>query len=241
MELGLLGKSLEHSFSKSYFEAKFEREKLLNHTYSNFELATIDKLPELIQKHPKLRGLNVTIPYKESVIPFLDDISDEANEVGAVNTILIKDGKLSGFNTDVFGFVNSIKPIIKPPSNALILGTGGAAKAIAFGLTQLGVTHKLVSRNPQKNELSYQEASKNLQSYSILIHTTPLGTFPNISAKPPIHLNKLSKNHLVYDLIYNPSKTLLLQEAEKFGATIKNGLEMLQLQANKSWLIWNES
>ncbi len=241
MQLGLVGKTLKHSFSKKYFTKKFSELNLHGHTYSNFELQSIEEFPDLLQEKPSLTGLNVTMPYKTAVIPYLDSLSAEAEEINAVNTIKMIGGKLYGYNTDVYGFTNSIRPLLKPKHRrALILGTGGASKAIGYSLNQLGITCTKVSRNPSSAELSYEQASDNLKDYDVLVNTTPLGTYPILSERPLINLSHLNENHLIYDLIYNPEKTAFLAEAEKKGATIKNGYEMLVLQAEKAWEIWNE-
>lgn len=241
MHLGLLGKSLEHSFSRTYFHEKFERENLSQHTYTNFEIEHIESFPELLNRNPQLSGLNVTIPYKREVIPFLHHISAEAEQVGAVNTIKISDGHLSGYNTDVFGFENSLKPLLKNHhSRALVLGTGGAAQAVIFVLKKLGITYKLVSRTPEGEAYDYAKAGLLLGEFHLVINTTPLGTYPKTLEIPPLALDKVSENHLFYDLIYNPPKTAWLKAAEQRGAQVKNGHEMLILQAEKAWEIWNE-
>lgn len=241
MHFGLLGKSLKHSFSRAYFSEKFEREVLNGYSYSNFEIEDISLFSKLIASNPQLRGMNVTIPYKESIVPYLDEISPEAQEIGAINTISIHNGKLKGYNTDVFGFTNSLKPLLKPHhKKALILGTGGASKAVAFALQKLDIQYLKVSRAPSNSECNYTYASETLDSYNLVINTTPLGTYPNTDEIPPLALEKVSENHLFYDLIYNPAKTLLLTKAEEKGATIKNGQEMLVLQAEKAWEIWND-
>ena len=241
MQLGLIGKSLKHSFSRTYFTEKFEREKLEGFFYQNFELESIDQFSELIKENPQLQGLNVTTPYKEKVIPFLDNLSPEAEKIGAVNTILNQNGVLTGFNTDVFGFEQSLKPLLKKQhQKALILGTGGASKAVAYTLQKLDIQYVKVSRLPKEKELSYEDATKVLDQYLIVINTTPLGTFPKTEEIPPLTLDKVSENHLFYDLIYNPPQTAFLRQAAHKGAQIKNGHEMLILQAEKAWQIWNE-
>lgn len=240
MHLGLLGKSLEHSFSKNYFEEKFKRLKLKNYSYSNFELESIDELPKLLEINPQLQGLNVTIPYKKQVIPFIDKLTDAAESIGAVNCISIKDQQLIGYNTDYIGFKKSLIPLLKTnDKKALILGTGGVSQAIAYSLEQLSIFYKKVSRNPVKDQISYSTAGKLLDNFQIVINTTPLGTFPNTDEMPPLSLYSVTENHLFYDLIYNPSETRLLTLAKKKGARTKNGYEMLQLQAEAAWEIWN--
>ena len=241
MQLGLLGKSLKHSFSKTYFTEKFAQLDLPHYSYQNFEIASIEDFPKLLKQNPHLNGLNVTIPYKESVIPFLDKISVEAKEIGAVNTILFKNHQLIGYNTDAYGFELSLAPLLKSNhTKALILGTGGASKAISYALKKLGISSLKVSRTPAENEYSYEEAASLLETHHLVVNTTPLGTYPNTSEIPALALEKVSENHLFYDLIYNPSKTSLLLAAERKGAKIKNGHEMLIFQAEKAWEIWND-
>lgn len=241
MKLGLLGKSLTHSFSKDYFSEKFRKEGLKGFSYENFELQEIEELPELLKHEAELRGLNVTIPYKESVIPFLDELSAEAKEIGAVNTIAIEKSKLTGHNTDCYGFGESLKPLLRDGEyRALVLGTGGAAKAVKFVLRGMNMKYLEVSRNPSAEQVGYAEASEVLPNYKLVINTTPVGTFPFTDEMPPLKLDNLSENHLFYDLIYNPIETLLLQKAKEHGAQIKNGHEMLTLQAEKAWQIWQQ-
>jgi shikimate dehydrogenase len=242
MKFGLIGKSLKHSFSQSYFTEKFKAEGLAQHSYQNFELGSIGELVALKHNHPKLKGLNVTFPYKEVVLPFLKSLSADAQAIGAVNTIALKNGELHGYNTDWQGFMKSVDPLLSiHHQRCLVLGSGGAAKAVGYALEQLGMTYLLVSRSPKgSNEVGYLEASTLLADHRVLINTTPLGTFPEVNSRPPIELGNLSKEHLVYDLIYNPEKSLLLKEAEIKGAQIANGLKMLELQAELSWRIWNE-
>ena len=241
-QLGLIGKTLSHSFSKNYFARKFEKEQLHNFKYDNFELASIDEFPDLIQSTPNLLGLNVTIPYKKEVISFLDEISDEAETVGAVNTILKKRNKLLGFNTDVIGFRQSLEPLLKSHhTKALILGTGGAAEAVAFVLGQLNIDFLFVSRSPKDKQLSYAQVDAAvLENYLIIINTTPVGTHPQINNAPVIDYSNLTEQHLLYDLVYNPTETLFLQKGKLQGAGIKNGLEMLEMQAEAAWKIWGE-
>ena len=240
---GLLGRDISYSFSSGYFKEKFAELKLTNHQYQNFDIDSIQRFPELINQTKTLSGMNVTIPYKEEVIPFLDEIDSEAKEIGAVNTIkFLENGKLKGFNTDVFGFLNSIKPLLeKRHTKALILGTGGASKAVAFALQKLQIDFKFVSRNPSaEKEISYINLSEEIIiSHTIIINCTPLGTFPETDLCPEIPYQFITSKHVLFDLIYNPSKTAFLKKGKEKGAKIKNGLEMLQLQAEKSWEIWN--
>lgn len=244
--LGLIGKSLSHSFSKQYFTAKFEREGIRNIIYKNFEIEKIEDFPKVLKDNSNIIGLNITIPYKESVIPYLDDIDKLAQEVGAVNVIKIKKNReLIGYNTDVYGFSTSLKEMLSEGQErmkALILGSGGASKAIQISLQHLKIPYKIVSR-VEKNEqyLTYQNLTKEIiQTHKLIINTTPLGTYPNIDDKPPIPYEYLSKNHVLHDLVYNPSETCFLKMGKKTGVKSKNGLEMLQRQAEKSWQIWIE-
>jgi shikimate dehydrogenase len=241
---GLLGKDISYSFSKGYFTEKFRNENLDNHNYINLDLPAIEDFPLILEQYKSdLSGINVTIPYKEVVISFLDEIDEDARRIGAVNTITISPkGRLKGFNTDVYGFEHSLKPLLEDHhKKALILGTGGASKAVAFALHKLNIEFFFVSRNPQKkNEISYNQLTEELFSeYSILINCSPVGTFPNVEKSPKIPYEFLSKKHLLFDLIYNPAVTTFLSNGKKQGAVIKNGLQMLELQAEKSWAIWN--
>ena len=241
---GLLGKDISYSFSKKYFTTKFTSEKL-NHQYINIDIKHIDDLLDFLANNiDALEGFNITIPYKEAIFKYLDDISDEAKQIGAVNCVKITDKQyLTGFNTDAYGFEKSINPLLeKHHTKALILGTGGASKAVAYTLEKLKIEYRFVSRNPKENQFSYQDLDKNiLDEYAIIINTTPLGTknksenlFPNI----PYQF--LTNKHLLYDLIYNPIETVFLKKGKEKGAKIKNGLEMLALQADKSWEIWTD-
>lgn len=241
----LVGKNISYSFSRGYFTDKFQKLELENHEYINFDIQQIQDLKGKIKEHQRdLKGMNVTIPYKLEVFNFLDKIDRKAQKIGAVNTIKIsKKGKLKGFNTDYFGFKKSIQPLLKEHhTKALILGTGGASKAVAFALKSLGVKYKFVSRNPKgKKEVSYQELSEQtIQKHTVIINCTPLGTHPNIDNCPDIPYHYITTQHLLYDLIYNPSITTFLTKGKEKGAAIKNGLEMLELQAEKAWTIWNK-
>ncbi len=242
MHFGLIGKSLEHSFSKSYFETKFKSLHLNDHTYTNFPLNDIQDFLPFIKTNLQLNGFNVTIPYKESIILFLNELSEEAKEIGAVNCIKINDGKLIGYNTDVYGFSQSIKPFLDANhERALILGTGGASKAVAFALKKIGVEICFVSslQKQKPNTFHYSEInSAVMNAFKCIVNTTPLGTFPNIDECPNIPYEFISPEHLIYDLVYNPEQTLFLKKAKEHGAIIVNGLSMLQLQAEKSWEIW---
>ncbi|MDH5604573.1 MAG: shikimate dehydrogenase [Cyclobacteriaceae bacterium] len=239
---GLIGKTLKHSFSKTYFTEKFIKENITGCQYNLYELAEIDELPSLIRRE-KPAGLNVTIPYKESVLPFLHDMDNSARAVGAVNVIKIKEGKLTGYNSDYYGFKNSLLNWISPEiNNALILGTGGAAKAVIAVLKDLHIDFKLVSRNKGDYQYAYLKSNPDIVSGSrLIINTTPLGMSPDITTFPDINYAKIGKEHFIYDLVYNPEMTLFLQKASERGAHIKNGLEMLYGQAEKSWEIWNNT
>lgn len=244
---GLIGYPLTHSFSKKYFTQKFEEENIPDCKYELFPLAKIEDIEDLIAAQPNLKGLNITIPYKEVVIPFLDELDEGAAAIGAVNTIKFVDGKRIGYNTDVYGFQGSLKALIdtkytkNQPLKALILGTGGASKAIAYAFKQLDISYTYVSRTAKPQQFTYAELNKSiLQTHQIIVNTTPLGTSPNTDACPNLPYQFLTKNHLLYDLVYNPAVTLFLQKGLDKGATIKNGLEMLHGQAEKSWAIWRD-
>jgi shikimate dehydrogenase len=243
---GLIGYPLTHSFSKRYFTEKFEGEKI-NSTYENFEIDTIEKFPEIIKNNPEIIGLNVTIPYKEKVIPYLDELNDSAREIGAVNTIKVTRAgsgvHLKGFNTDTFGFENSLKPLLKPHhKKALILGTGGASKALKYVLEKLGIEYISASIEELKeNEIRYEDIDEAMMADRLLIiHATPLGTFPKTDVCANIPYQFITDKHLLFDLVYNPEVTLFLQKGEEKGATIKNGYDMLLGQANRAYEIWNE-
>jgi shikimate dehydrogenase len=242
---GLVGKNISYSFSKGYFSDKFRNLQLINHEYVNFDIDKIEDLLSLVnQFKASLKGFNVTIPYKQSIFNYLDEVDATANEIGAVNTVkLTNNGKLIGYNSDVVGFEKSILPLLKKHhTKALILGTGGASKAVGFVLKKLKIDFYKVSRNPIENrEISYSEISeKLLKEHTIIINSSPLGTFPNIDQKPSIPYQFLTNKHLLFDLIYNPSETAFLIEGKKQGSEIKNGFEMLELQAEESWRIWNK-
>jgi shikimate dehydrogenase len=241
-KFGLLGKNISYSFSKSYFEEKFAILGL-PHTYDNFDMNSISEFPSILKNNPDLVGLNVTIPYKEQIIPFLDEISEKAKDIGAVNTISIsKSGHLKGYNTDYYGFKKSIGSFLKPHhKNALILGTGGASKAIAYTLKELNIHFDFVSRTSNdKSKFNYNELTESIiSSHPIIINCTPVGTHPKVNDCPNIPYDGISKNHLLYDLIYNPLQTKFLICGELKGADICNGLEMLELQAKKAWEIWD--
>lgn len=236
---GLIGKKLKHSFSSEYFANKFEKEGIKDAEYHNFPLAEISDIKELLQNNPNIKGLNVTIPYKQQVVAFVDELSEDAKRVGAVNTIAFKDGKLIGHNTDVIGFEQSLKPLLKSKhKKAVIFGIGGAAKAVAFVMKKLQIPTRVISRDRTKQ--TYKDVNKAfLRERQILINTTPLGTFPNVDECVDIYYHGITAYHIAYDLVYNPEETLFLQKAKKQGAVTKNGREMLELQAEASWKIWN--
>lgn len=239
---GLIGYPLSHSFSKQYFTEKFNKDALRDAVYELFPLQNIKELPQLLSKYPAITGLNVTIPYKQTVIPYLDELNAVAEATGAVNTIHIKKGRLIGYNTDVAGFWLSFQKIHQPyQKRSLILGTGGASRAVSYVFQQLEVPHLFVSRNPKGNGvISYNDLNKEiLNDHQIIVNTTPLGMAPDIDSLPPIPYHYLTPDHLLYDLIYNPEETGFLQEGKRKGAHIKNGLEMLHIQAEKAWEIWN--
>jgi shikimate dehydrogenase len=240
-KFGLIGYPLGHSFSKKYFEAKFEKEGIKDCLYDLYEIEDITLFPKIVKENPELIGMNVTIPYKEKVIPYLDQLDPACQKIGAVNTIQFLNGKTIGHNTDVIGFEKSLLPLLKNHhQNALILGTGGAAKAVQFVLEKLNISFKYVSRKKAKEHLLYTDLNEEIiEKYTLIINTTPLGMFPKIDNLPNLPYQFISKKHLVYDLIYNPLETAFLQKAKAQGATIKNGLEMLQIQAEESWKIWN--
>lgn len=243
MQFGLIGRSLGHSFSKSYFEKKFKQEGLTNYSYQNYEIATVSDFPGLLLKQPEINGLNVTIPYKESIIAFLDALSPEAKEIRAVNCIHIKNGTKTGYNTDAYGFGQSIKPFLDTNhERALILGTGGASKAIAYALKKVGVEVYFVTSSAIKekaNSFFYNEINELvMNAFKLIVNTTPLGTTPNEKEYPNLPYQLFTSDHLAYDLVYNPPETEFLKKAKEFGAVTMNGLSMLHLQAEKSWEIW---
>ena len=243
--LGLIGYPLTHSFSKQYFTEKFEKEGITDYVYRNFELNDIKHFPELLKKYPDIVGLNVTIPYKEKILDFVDELSPEVAAIGAANTLVIHPAtkKITAYNTDIYGFKQSLLPCLKPDHRkALILGTGGAAKAVAYTLRQLNIDAVMVSRYPKNaKQLAYSDLNEKIvKSHLLVVNTTPLGQFPDIEKKPAFPYNFITNRHLFYDLIYNPSKTSFLYYAENKGATICNGLIMLHLQAERAWQIWTK-
>lgn len=247
-EYGLIGYPLGHSFSKDFFNKKFESEGI-DARYINFELPDIGDLMEAVAEHPRLRGLNVTIPYKEQIIPYLDYINPVAEEIGAVNVVKIDRGEsgkelfFEGYNSDMVGFSDSIYPLLQPwHTDALVLGTGGASKAVTVGLQRLGLNTQLVSRSEGAGRITYSDLTQEVMDrYKVIVNTTPLGMYPNVDSCPDIPYDLLTPEHLCYDLIYNPDITEFMKRSEAQGATVKNGLEMLLLQAFESWRIWNNS
>ena len=238
---GLVGKNIDYSFSRSYFTNKFVELGLNNHVYENFDLQQIEDFPSVLRTYNDLCGLNVTIPYKEVVIPYLDEIDAEASEIGAVNTIRFTSRGLIGYNTDVFGFKEAISTKLHSLDNkALILGTGGASKAVAHVLGQLGLEYKIVSRTPAADQLNYSDLGAELIAvHTVIVNCTPLGTFPDTNQKPPLPYHLFDQRHFLFDLIYNPEETLFLKEGSLKGARVLNGLPMLEFQAEKAWEIWN--
>lgn len=238
---GIIGNPLGHSFSKGFFTEKFAREGI-DAQYLNFQIPEIKGLQEVLKENPELRGLNVTLPYKTEVIPFLDELSDEAQEIGAVNVIQIHNGHLKGFNSDIIGFTRSIQPLLKPHHRkALILGTGGASRAIRVGLSHLGLEWKYVSRTAHEGMFTYEDITKEtLREYEVIVNCSPVGMFPKVDECPNIPYEQLTPDNMLYDLVYNPETTLFIKKGALQGAIVKNGLEMLHLQAIASWEFWNE-
>ncbi len=236
---GLIGYPLSHSFSKKYFEEKFKRDNIQDCTYDLFPVPHAELLAGFL-RNSELNGINVTIPYKKTVLPLLDSISDEAKAIGAVNCIRIVNGKLYGFNTDVYGFeISLIRLINSPPQTAFVLGTGGASLAGCYVMKKMRIRFHNVSRSPSEGQIGYDDIQHHLSDSNLFINTTPLGTFPAIDEKPEIPYHLLKPTDYLFDLVYNPSETFFLKTGKQAGCKIKNGLEMLELQAEKSWEIWN--
>ncbi|RYD53015.1 MAG: shikimate dehydrogenase [Sphingobacteriales bacterium] len=235
---GLIGYPLSHSFSPAYFNERFRKEAI-EATYTAYPLESIDAFPELVQQE-RLSGLNVTIPYKEAILPFLHQLDPHAAAIGAVNCMAFRNGRLTGYNTDWLGFRNSLVNRLNPlPVGALVLGTGGAAKAVVYALTQLQVPYRMVSRTFRNGGLVYEQLDPTvLAQYPLLINTTPLGTWPDVAARPPVPYELLTPRNALYDLVYNPEETAFLRSGREQGCAIKNGLQMLHEQANESWNIW---
>ncbi|HFB99450.1 MAG TPA: shikimate dehydrogenase [Phaeodactylibacter sp.] len=249
-EFTLIGYPLSHSFSKKYFTQKFEKENIPDCEYTLSPLENIKDFPRLLTSFSNLVGLNVTIPYKEKVIPYLDEISEEAQAIGAVNTIKIENGQLKGYNTDVYGFEKSLLSFLQKKQNdtsnqkitienALVLGTGGAAKAVVYVLKKIGIEPILVSRQSGKGDLTYADLDTPIFSEcKLIVNATPLGMSPNLQSHPNLPYHRLNKDYFLYDLVYNPEKTVFLMLGNSKGAATKNGLEMLHLQAEKAWKFW---
>ena len=245
---GLIGYPLGHSFSRKFFTEKFEKEGI-DAQYLNFEIPSIEEFPNIIKNNPTLKGLNVTIPYKQQVMQYLDDISEEAKAIGAVNVVKCQLSTvncqlhLTGYNSDVIGFVNSIKPLLKPHhKKALILGTGGASKAIHYGRTKkLSMETLFVSRTAREGMITYEEVtSEVLKEYEVIVNCSPVGMYPHVDECPALPYEAMNENNLLYDLVYNPLETLFMKKGAAQGATVKNGLEMLHLQAIASWEFWEK-
>ena len=247
-QYGLIGYPLDHSFSRHYFSEKFRREGISNSNYALFPLKEVSDIRSLLARYANLRGLNVTIPYKEAVIPFLDELDPDAREIGAVNVIAFQNGRTVGYNTDVLGFEQAFSGLDPAwqhhasMQHALVLGTGGAAKAVCWVFEKKGIPVQLVSRTQQPGRINYQMLRKyDWEAVRWIINTTPLGTYPDTHIAPDLPFESLNRQHFVMDLIYNPAETLLLQKAKSMGCPIKNGLEMLEVQAEKAWEIWQSS
>ncbi len=238
---GLIGNPVSHSFSEKFFTEKFAKEHI-KAVYKTFKLREVTDFQDLLKKEKSLKGINVTIPYKEKIIPFLDELDKQAEIIGAVNTILFQNGRRIGHNTDCFGFMKSLFPLLeKQHTQALILGTGGAAKAVAHALHSLGIEFKMVSRHPSSTQLTYDDLNAEIMAaHYLIINCTPLGTFPNVNETPKIPYNQLTPKHLLYDLTYNPPITQFLAEGQRYNCKIFNGQLMLEYQAERSWDIWNE-
>ena len=238
---GLLGRGIDYSFSRTYFSEKFKREKLLHCSYENFDLPNLNDFKETLQR-PHLRGMNVTIPYKQEVMPFLDDLDEVSKAIGAVNTIVFeKNGTTKGYNTDHIGFSESVTTLLhEQVTDALILGTGGASKAIVYALNKMGIRTQYVSRKRSAIAIGYDEISAELiKKHKLIVNCTPLGTFPNIEEKPDIDYASLTPKHVLFDLIYNPNETAFMKEGARYGAMVSNGQAMLVGQAEASWKLWN--
>ncbi|SHJ52598.1 shikimate dehydrogenase family protein [Aquimarina spongiae] len=236
---GLLGRDIGYSFSRGFFSEKFEKEHL-DCSYQNFDLKQIEDLKDVLTSS-NISGLNVTIPYKEDVISYLDELDPVAKNIGAVNVIRFDNDKLIGYNSDYYGFTESLKPLLHSNiKKALILGTGGASKAIAYSLSQLDISYTFVSRNPDFNEMSYNQLDEDIiREFKLIVNCTPLGTHPNVDNYPNIPYEYITKDHVLFDLIYNPSETVFLKKGKEKGAQTANGLQMLIFQAQKAWEIWN--
>jgi shikimate dehydrogenase len=241
---GLIGYPLGHSFSKQYFTEKFHEEGLTDCSFEAFPIPSINEFPSLLKANPELLGLGVTIPYKELVLPYLDELSGEVAAIGATNSIKISNGKLTGFNTDIIGFEQSFSKFLKPHhTRALVLGAGGASKAVQYVLRKLKIDYVVVTRSPRPGtgSISYREIdATTISLHPVIINCTPLGMFPNVTTSPEIPYQYLTPDHYLFDLVYKPGKTVFLEKGEVAGAATQNGYEMLILQAEASWKIWND-
>ena len=238
---GLLGRDIDYSFSRAYFTEKFQRETLSHCSYENFDLPHLDNFRETLNT-PYLRGMNVTIPYKQEVMPYLDDLDEVSKIIGAVNTIVFQaDGTTKGYNTDYIGFRESITPLLhKNITDALILGTGGASNAVLYALQKLGIRTQYVSRKNTANSIAYHEVNADIiNTHKLIVNCTPLGTFPNVAEKPDLDYSMLTSKHVLFDLIYNPAETAFMKAGATYGATVSNGQHMLVGQAEASWELWN--
>ena len=243
VQYGIIGNPLAHTFSPSYFARKFENENI-NARFETYPLEKIEDFPKLLHANPGLKGLSVTIPYKEQIFGYLDEIDTTAQEVGAVNCVRVRRGYTKGYNTDITGFEKSLVPLLQPQhKRALILGTGGASKAVAWVLANLGISYLKVSRSKRSSDIGtigYEDLTKDmLESHCLIVNATPVGMYPNIDAMPALGYTSISNQHILYDLIYNPELTQFLAQGKAKGATVRNGLEMLEIQAEASWEIWN--
>ena len=238
---GLIGKTLKHSFSKDYFTRKFAALGIEGNRYDNFELPSIDDLSSVLEENPGLEGLNVTIPYKEAVIPFLQEADETVQAIGACNCIHIQKGRLIGFNTDAPAFLHTVLDLLKGNRpHALVLGSGGASKAVRYALSKAGISYELVSRQPGPGQLDYESLQlRGLSHFGLIVNTTPLGMYPNVDEAPPLPYSTLTPGHFLYDLTYNPPLTKFLKEGDARGAHVRNGYDMLVEQAEESWRIWN--
>lgn len=240
-QYGLIGYPLGHSFSRRFFNEEFFPVHGIEAEYLNFEIKDVSELSDVLRAHPALRGLNCTIPHKQAVMPLLDDISPEAAEIGAVNVIRVRDGRLKGFNSDIIGFMDSIRPLLQPHHRrALVLGSGGASKAVWAGLRRLDIEPVQVSRRRGEGILSYEDLTQGVMAgHTVVVNCSPVGMYPHVDECPAIPYDMLTENHLLYDLVYNPVDTLFMQRGREHGAVVKNGLEMLRLQALASWTFWH--
>lgn len=238
----LIGYPLGHSFSKKYFTDKFEREGLEDCFFELFPIEKIELFEQLLEDHPDLKGLAVTIPYKQTVIPFLNECSDETFKIGAVNCIKFSEGRLIGYNSDAFGFEQSFAPLLQPHhTKALVLGTGGSSKAVTYILSKINIPFLSVSRTPKEDEIGYSSITENLlKEYTIIINCSPVGMTPNDDQMPNLPYQFIDAKHYCYDLIYTPAETTFLRLAKEKGAVVKNGYDMLVIQAEENWKIWNE-